>query len=255
MSAAESKKGLSLLGSMSSVPRLLLIFDALGIEHPPKKLLPTYYQYKIAKKLNKFKSNIHVTFNSDFSVLLSLSDVKEARKEGGQKYLYTNEKGIIVEGGEGGGGEGRPPTPPPTVVELAGASAKKETHPPPPPPETTEKEAAAVVASITATALALASVAAQQSQGRAEKQKIKELAAEIVKKNKELMALGLKTSEELTQEHGKIYEEGEESYKKLHAEHAPKRPPTGPAEKGTLPKEHTHPAMTQFFKKKRRSSR
>ena len=155
MAAAESKKGLSLLSNMTSLPRLLLIFDALGIEHPPKQLLPPFYHFKIAKKLDSFKSNIHVTFNSDFSVLLSLSNVKEARKEGGYKYLYTNEKGIIGKGEEeGGGGEGRPPTPPPPSPPDVSALMSPKT-----PPKTLTEE---------------------------EKKRIKDLEREIEKKTKNL---------------------------------------------------------------------
>ena len=87
------KGGLSLLNSMSSLPRLHIILKAIGAEQP-KEEIADFYKISIAKRLNTAKTNIHVTFNSDFTELLSLSNIKESQKEGGEKYLYTKEGGV-----------------------------------------------------------------------------------------------------------------------------------------------------------------
>jgi len=87
------KIGLSLLNSMSSLPRLHIILKAIGAEQP-KEEIADFYKASIAKRLNTAKTNIHVTFNSDFTELISLSNIKESQKEGGEKYLYTKEGGV-----------------------------------------------------------------------------------------------------------------------------------------------------------------
>ena len=84
------KAGLSVLNSMSSLPRLRIILKTIGAEQP-KEELAEFYKLSIARKLNASKTNIHVTFNSDFSELLSLSNIKESQKKV-EKNIYIQKK-------------------------------------------------------------------------------------------------------------------------------------------------------------------